>query len=110
MHRVQFQFLSGTVSYVLRTVYSYFFGITFGLKGLTLKPCMPVDFGDCQANFTYLGKQFTLNMKKTDSIDKKVKVNGEIWNKTTYCVEEDGNFTFIEDGDMKEQNIIEIEY
>ena len=42
--------------------------------------------------------------------ESEVKVNGEIWNKTTYCVEEDGDFTFIADSDMKEQNIIEIEY
>ena len=110
LHRVELQFLSGTVSYVLRNVYSYFFGITYGFDGLTIKHCMPEEFGDCSATFAYLGKKFTLVFKKTEETEKLVKFNGEQWAKTVYCEETRREHPFFADGDMLNENIIEIEY
>ena len=110
LHRVELQFLSGTVSYVLRTVYSYFFGITYGLDGLTLQGCMPDEFGNCSAQFEYLGKQFTLSYKKVDKEEKVVRYNGEEWTKFVYSEETGRNHPFFADADMKEKNEIEVEY
>ncbi len=110
LHRVELQFLSGTVSYVLRTVYSSFLGITYGLNGLTIKHCLPEEFGNCSANFTYLGKKFKLNFIKTKSDKKIVKLNDYIWEKSIYVEEYYKNCPFIADEDMKEENVIEVEY
>ncbi len=109
LHRVELQFLSGTVSYVLRTVYAFFMGITYGYEGLTMKPCMPEEFGNCTATFTYLGKNFTVHYTKTDSKDKKFTLNGADWK--TVINERSGLPTaFVADTDMKDENVITIEY
>lgn len=92
LHRVQLQFLSGTVSYVLRNVYSYFLGITYGYDGLTIQPCLPKEFGDCTVTFEYLDKHFTVNYVKV----KNKKISREP--------------VFIPDGQMKKANVIKIEY
>ena len=110
LHRVELQFLSGTVSYVLRTVYSYFFGISYGFDGLTIKHCLPKEFGDCSAEFTYISKKFTLNYKRTDKLLKVVKFNKKEWTKTAYSEEYGKVFPFFADDDMQDENIIEIEY
>jgi len=107
-HRVQLQYLSGTVSYVLRTVYSYFFGITYGYDGLTLKPSLPRAFGECSAEFSYLGKRFTLLCHPSE--EKKFVFNGKYWSKTKYSYEYARNACFIPDLDMKDENVIEIYY
>ena len=110
LHRVELQFLSGTVSYVLRNVYSYFFGITYGFNGLTLKHCIPEEFGDCLVEFSYLGKKFTLEFKKVEGPCKEVKFNGKKWTKTAYCEETRREHPFFADCDMVDENKIEIEY
>ena len=110
LHRVELQYLSGTVSYVLRTVYSYFFGITYGLEGLTIKNSLPNEFGDCSAKFEYLGKKFDLIFTKTENSEKSVKFNGKLWDKTVYAEEYRKFFPYFADEDMQENNIIEIEY
>lgn len=110
LHRVELQFLSGTVSYVLRTVYSYFFGITYGLDGLTIKNCLPKEFGNCSARFEYLGKKFDLIFIKTQESEKTIKLNGKLWDKKVYCEEYRKEFPYLSDLDMEEENIIEIEY
>lgn len=110
LHRVELQYLSGTVSYVLRNVYSYFFGITYGFNGLTLKHCVPEEFGDCSVEFEYLGKKFTASFTKVDKADKEVKLNGATWTKTVYCAETRREHPFFADGDMLDENKIEIEY
>ncbi len=109
-YRVELQFLSGTVSYVLRMVYNFFFGITYELDGLGIKPAMPTDFGNCQATFPYLGKKFTLSYVKTDKEEKTVKVNGKVWTNTKFYEEEGKALPFIADDEMEEENFIEIEY
>ena len=80
-HRVQLQYLSGTVSYFLRTVYNFFFGVRYGYEGLTIMPCMPKEFGKCSADITYLGKKFHIEAIPTDG-EKTITVNGE---KKTVC-------------------------
>ena len=110
LHRVELQFLSGTVSYVLRNVYSYFFGITYGFDGLTLKHCVPEEFGDCSAEFEYLGKKFTLCFRKVEKAEKTVTFNGAAWTKTSYCEETRRQHPFFADSDMLDENKIEIEY
>ncbi len=108
LHRVTFQFLSGTVSYTLRIFYNFFFGLNYRYDGLAIRPCPPKEFGECSVNFTYLGKKFTINYKPHDT--KSVKLNGEKWTKTKYDTEYRKDVAFIADGDMKEENIIEITY
>jgi len=110
LHRVELQFLSGTVSYVLRNVYSYFFGITYGLDGLKIIGCMPEEFGNCSAEFEYLGKKFTLCYQKVDKAEKQVRFNGNQWTKTAYCEETGKEHPFIADADMQGENVIEVEY
>ena len=97
LNRAQLQYLSGTVSYVLRTVHNFFFGIKYGYNGLEIKPCMPQEFGDCKIDFTYLGKKFTLEFKKAER--KQALVNGQ---KT------DSEKIFIPDKEMAQENIIVI--
>lgn len=109
LHRVELQFLSGTVSYVLRSVYNFFFGITFTYDGLLLKPCLPEEFGDCSVEFTYLDKKFTVHYKKTDSEGKKVIFNNKKW---TSFINEKSKRTAAEfkDSDFENENIITMEY
>lgn len=110
LHRVGFQFLSGTVSYVLRNFYSYFFGITYGYRGLTLKACLPKAFGDCEITFTYLNKKFTSKYRRVESEKKRVFFNGQQWKKTEYCVENGKEYPYFADEDMLSENLLEIEY
>lgn len=100
LNRVQLQYLSGTVSYVLRTVYEFFFGITYGYDGLTIKPCVPTSFENCETEFTYLGKRFNIRFKPTNG-EKTIKVNGELKGEKQ---------VFIPDDEMKETNSIVVEY
>lgn len=108
--RVGFQFLSGTVSYVLRTFYSFFMGITYGYSGLTIKTELPKAFGDCTAEFSYLGKKFTLKYNFTDGKSNKITFNGKVWDKTEYSVEAEKDYPYIADGDFADENVIEIDY
>ena len=109
-HRVTFQFLSGTVSYVLRSVYNYFVGITYDYEGLLLKPCMPKEFGDVEVEFTYLGKKFRVNFKCTEGESNKVVFNGQEWNKTKFVEENGKAYPFFEDKDLNSSNELTIEY
>ena len=99
LHRVQLQYLSGTVSYVLRTVHNFFFGVEYGYDGLKIKPCLPAEFGNCQTNFTYIGKSFFIEFKP--SKDKKIIVNGKKLGTDQI---------FILDKNMKDVNLITVEY
>lgn len=99
LHRVQLQYLSGTVSYVLRTVHNFFFGVEYDYGGLKIKPCVPEAFGNCKTDFTYLGKSFTIEFRK--STVKEITVNGKKVGSTE---------TFVADNDMKENNLIMVAY
>ena len=100
LHRVQLQYLSGTVSYVLRTVYEFFFGITYGYDGLTIKPCVPKAFGTCETEFKYLNKNFKTVFTPATG-NKTITFNGKTQNASEI---------FIADADMKEENLLKIEY
>jgi len=109
LHRAGFQFLSGTVSYVLRIVYNFFFGITFSYDALILKPCIPEKFGDCEVSFKYLDKSFKICCKKTDNADKKFTLNGIV--QSTEKNEKSGLETaYFPDDVLEEENIITVEY
>ena len=109
LHRVGFQFLSGTVSYVLRTVYNFFFGLNFSYEGLILKPCIPEAFGDCEVEFEYLGKKFKAQYVKTQNEVKKFTFNSE--ELKTEIDERSGKpVAFIPDADMLGENVITVEY
>ena len=99
LHRVQLQYLSGTVSYVLRTVHNFFFGVSYDYDGLNIKPCLPEAFGNCKTTFTYLGKSFTIEFKK--SAVKEITVNGK---------KVGTDEVFIPDSDMNENNLITVAY
>ncbi|MBO5878987.1 MAG: hypothetical protein J6Q68_00330 [Clostridia bacterium] len=99
LHRVQLQYLSGTVSYVLRNTYNFFFGITYGYDGLTVKPSLPREFGKCSVDFLYLGKKFHI-----DFIPSKEK--SIVFNSKKLMAES----IFIADSDMEEENKLVIEY
>ncbi len=107
-NRVQLQYLSGTVSYVLRNCYSFFFGITYGYNGLEIRPCIPKEFGECSATFEYLGNKFTINCHPSEQ--KKAEFNGNEWTKTVHCEEYGKDVMFIADADMKDNNVIDIYY
>ncbi len=102
MHRVGFQYLSGTVSYVLRTVYNFFFGITYGYNGLTLKPCIPSAFGACSTEFTYLGKKFTVEFIPTKQEKKTITFNGKVW-PTQTNENNERPMAFFADADMQDE-------
>lgn len=109
LHRAEFQFLSGTVSYVLRTVYAFFFGITFTYEGLLFKPCMPQAFGNCEAHFEHLGKTFTILYRQTEATEKNVTLNGKA-QKTTISPTSGKPTVFFTDDDLTKENIIVMEY
>lgn len=109
-HRVNFQFLSGTVSYVLRTVYNFFFGITYCYDGLILKSCLPKEFGDCSVEFEYLGKKFSVKFHYTEGKSRKVIFNGQTWDKTRLLEDNGKAYPFFADQDFKDMNVLEIDY
>jgi cellobiose phosphorylase len=100
LHRVQLQYLSGTVSYVLRTVYEFFFGITYGYNGLTIKPCVPEAFGTCETEFTYLNNKFKMRFIPKNG-EKKIIVNGKEYNELN---------VFIPDNEILTENDIVVYY
>ena len=71
---------------------------------------MPEEFGNCSAEFTYLGKKFVLNYKKVAKAEKEVRFNGKKWTKQAYSEEREGYYPFFADADMQDENVIEIEY
>lgn len=99
-HRVQLQYLSGTVSYFLRIVYNYFFGIRYGYRGLTVKPCMPREFGKCSAEFTYLGKKFKIEFTPS-ATEKSISFNSKLQGTTEL---------HIPDSEIFDENIIKVKY
>lgn len=108
LHRVELQFLSGTVSYVLRNVYNYFCGITFDYDGLIINPCVPKEFGDFDVKFSYLNKKFIL--KFTNTGKPKFVFNGKSWTKSKFLAESNRKAAFFADNDFNENNLIEIDY
>ncbi len=105
-HSAGFQFLSGTVSYVLRNFYNNFLGIVYRYDGLEICPCLPKALGDCEVEFTYLGKKFTV--KYYQNQEKGVTFNGKVWDKTVLRFEGNKTAYYFADSDLKDENVIEI--
>ncbi len=108
LKRGGFQFLSGTVSYVLRTVYNFFFGIKPAYDGLILNPCIPSAFGCCQVEFTYLGKHFEIEYIKAEGEEKQVLFHKK---KHDFQIDEHGKImAFFADEILTEHNQITVYY
>ena len=80
-------------------MHNFFFGVEYDYSGLKIKPCVPEAFGNCKTDFTYLGKSFTIEFRK--STVKEITVNGKKVGSTE---------TFVADNDMKESNLITVAY
>lgn len=105
-HRAGFQFLSGTVSYVLRNFYNFFFGITYCYDGLVINPCLSKEFGDCQVKFSYLDKNFTINYYQNTG-KEGVVFNGKDWKKTVKNAENGLDNSCFADEDLDDINVID---
>jgi len=70
---------------------------------------VPTSFGNCSAEFTYLGKKISIKFIKTEKAEKTVIFNGTKWQ--TAVNEENGKtVAYFKDDDLKDENIIEFEY
>jgi cellobiose phosphorylase len=105
-HTAGFQFLSGTVSYVLRNFYNNFLGIVYRYDGLEICPCLPKALGDCQVEFEYLGKKFTV--KYYQNKPNGIMLNGKKWDKTVVRFEGEKTAYYFADADLIDNNIIEV--
>jgi len=109
LHRVELQYLSGTVSYVLRNFYSSFCGIQYALDGLLVKPCLSRSFGDFTIEFTYLGKKFTVNYLSSEEKSGEMTLNGEKLN-TQINVCSGKKYALIKDCEFKNENLLTVWY
>lgn len=110
LHRACFQYLSGTVSYVLRSFYNFFLGITYCYDGLMIKPALPKAFGDVSAEFIYLGKKLKLECHFTDGKSNEITLDGKTWTVKRHSEEENKEFAFFYDESLKDGSIIRICY
>ena len=109
LHRVELQYLSGTVSYVLRTFYSSFCGINYELDGLTLKPCLPNAFGDFSVQLDYHGKNFTINYIQKGEESIKFTFNGKpVVGQIN--AQSGKNTAFFSDEIFEDKNVIDVYY
>ncbi|MEE1280113.1 MAG: hypothetical protein UHH95_04700 [Oscillospiraceae bacterium] len=65
-------------------------------------------FGEYSVQFEYLGKKFTVNWHPSDG--KKFVLNVKEWNKNKFCEEDGKGFLYMADGDMQNENIIDVYY
>lgn len=109
LHRVELQYLSGTVSYVLRTFYSSFCGINYELDGLTLKPCLPNAFGDFSVQLDYHGKNFKINYIQKGEESIKFTFNGKpVVGQIN--AQSGKNTAFFSDEIFEDKNVIDVYY
>ncbi len=109
MHRVGLQYLSGTVSYVLRNFYSSFCGINYALDGLIIKPCLPHEFGDFNIEFEYLGNKFKVNYYVNKEKRGKMTLNGKQIDLKVNA-QSGKDFAFIKDCEFIKSNVIDVWY
>ena len=103
------QYLSGTVSYVLRNFYSSFCGVNYSFDGLVLKPCLPKDFGDFSIEFDYLGKKFKVNYSLNEERSGEMVLNG-VAIATKINAQSGKNMAIIKDGEFSDVNVIDVYY
>ncbi|MCR4779013.1 MAG: glycosyl transferase [Lachnospiraceae bacterium] len=71
--------LTGTAAWTFTNVSQYLLGIYPTLKGLSVDPCVPHDFGDFKVTRKFRGTTFNITVKQTPGVCKGVKklsVNG----------------------------------
>ena len=72
--------LTGTAAWTFTNVSQYLLGIYPTLKGLSIDPCVPHDFGDFKVTRKFRGTTFNITVKQTPGVCKGVKklsVNGD---------------------------------
>ena len=78
--------LTGTAAWTFMNVSQYILGVQPTLKGLSIDPCVPKDFGGFTINRKYRNVEYHIEVKNPDSVEKGVKeliVNGKSLGKTT---------------------------
>ena len=77
---------------------------------MTIKPCIPKEFGNCEVNFEYLNKKFCVKFNYTQGKSKKVTFNGKVWEKVKKCEQSGKKYPFFADGDMNLENELTVDY
>lgn len=69
--RTGFSFLTGSVAMIERAIYSWMFGVRFGLDEIIIKPCLPQRYGDSKIQLFYGETEFIIAYKGYGASVKK---------------------------------------
>ena len=78
--------LTGTAAWTFLNVSQFILGVEPTLKGLSVNPCIPKNFGDFTITRTFRGVEYNIEVKNPDNIEKGVKeliVDGQSLGQTT---------------------------
>ena len=78
--------LTGTAAWTFLNVSQFILGVEPTLKGLSVNPCIPKNFGDFTITRTFRGVEYNIKVKNPDNIEKGVKeliVDGQSLGQTT---------------------------
>ena len=78
--------LTGTATWTFLNVSQFILGVEPTLKGLSVNPCIPKNFGDFTITRTFRGVEYNIEVKNPDNIEKGVKeliVDGQSLGQTT---------------------------
>ena len=74
--RAGFSFLTGSVAMLERSVYNWMFGVTFTLKSLNIKPCLPNEYVNSQITLKYLDKNIKIDYVGYGNYVDSATING----------------------------------
>lgn len=72
--------LTGTAAWTFMNVSQYILGVQPTLKGLSINPCVPKDFGEFQITRKYRNVEYKITVENPENVEKGVKeliVNGK---------------------------------
>ena len=78
--------LTGTAAWTFLNVSQYILGVEPTLKGLSVNPCIPKNFGGFTITRTFRGVEYNIEVKNPDNVEKGVKeliVDGQSLGQTT---------------------------
>lgn len=78
--------LTGTAAWTFLNVSQFILGVEPTLKGLSVNPCIPKNFGDFTITRTFRGVEYNIEVKNPDNVEKGVKeliVDGQSLGQTT---------------------------
>lgn len=78
--------LTGTAAWTFMNVSQYILGVQPTLKGLSIDPCVPKDFGDFQITRKYRNVEYHIEVENPKSVEKGIReliVDGKSLGKTT---------------------------